>query len=183
MTVWIAFLRGINVGGNKPIKMADLRKVAEGLGLDGVQTVLQSGNLLFTADESDPAPLAARLEEAIEAEWGFHSEVIPRTAAELRDAIARNPFAGRDDVDPRRLLIMFLTGAPGGDAAADLAALDTDGEEMVLDGTELYLHYPDGIGRSKLTGARLERSLGTNGTARNLNTLTRVLDAADALEA
>lgn len=178
MTVWVAFLRGINVGGNKPIKMADLRELAGSLGLGDAQTVLQSGNLVFTADAGDPDGLTPRLEAAIEARWGFHSDVILRTAAQVRDAVSRNPFAGRGDVDPRRQLIMFLAGSPAAGAAEDLASIDAGREEMILDGTELYIHYPDGIGRSKLTGPRLERSLRTAGTARNMNTLARVIGVA-----
>jgi uncharacterized protein (DUF1697 family) len=183
MTVWAAFLRGINVGGHKPIKMAELRDVAVSLCLDGVQTVLQSGNLVFAADDGDRAGLATRLEDAIDAHWDFRPRVILRTAAQVDAAIARNPFAGRAGADPRRVLIMFLAGPPAADAEAKLAALDRDREEIVLDGLELHLAYPDGIGRSKLTGDRLERALGVPGTARNWNTLARVRDLVGALGA
>lgn len=175
MTAWIAFLRGINVGGRKPVKMADLRNLAKGLGFEDVQTVLQSGNLLFTAGADEPGPIAAKLEDAIEARWSFRADVILRSLAELSDAIDRNPFAGRDDVDPRRLLIMFLAGVPETNAAPGVDGIE--GEEMILDGREMYLHYPDGIGRSKVTGARLERAMGVRGTARNANTLARVVEA------
>ncbi len=183
MTVWAAFLRGINVGGHKPIKMAELRGVAGALGLDGVETVLQSGNLVFASEDADPDALAARLEDAIDAHWDFRPRVILRTAAQVDAAIARNPFAGRAGADPRRLLVMFLAGPPAADAEARLAALDRDREEMALDGLALHLAYPDGIGRSKLTGDRLERALGVPGTARNWNTLARVRDLAAALGA
>lgn len=180
MTVFVALLRGINVGGNKPIKMADLRALCAELGLADAQTVLQSGNLVFAAKGG--GGLAGRLEDAIEARFGFRPTVILRTAATLADAIARNPFAGRDDVDPRKLLVMFLADAPDADAAKRLAALDTGPEETRLDGHELYLHYPEGVGRSKLTNALLERAAGVPGTARNWNTLARLHDLADTLE-
>jgi uncharacterized protein (DUF1697 family) len=180
MTVWAIFLRGINVGGNKPIKMAELRETAETLGLTGVRTMLQSGNLLASADETDPAALSGRLEAAIESRWSFHTDAIVRTLAQVRDSVDCNPFADRDGIDPRRLLVMFLVEAPAVAVSTDVDGVET--EEMVLDGRELYLHYPDGMGRSKVTGARLERALGVRGTARNLNTLARLIDAAEDLQ-
>jgi uncharacterized protein (DUF1697 family) len=181
MTVHIALLRGVNVGGRNQIKMAALRELCEPLGLAGAQTLLQSGNLVFASGDRGAA-LSSRIADAIERSFGFRTEVILRTADALADTIARNPFAGRDDVDARRLLVMFLAAAPAADADDRLAALDVGREEARLDRRQVYLHYPDGVGRSKLTNALLERAVGTAGTARNWHTVTRLGTLAAALK-
>src|ERR1700722_2659503 len=100
MSVIISLLRGVNVGGHNMIKMDALRSLYESLGLRKVETFIQSGNVIFTTQARDRTALTKRIEEAIEQKFGFHSDVILRTAAELRDALARNPFAERLDIDP-----------------------------------------------------------------------------------
>jgi uncharacterized protein (DUF1697 family) len=151
----IALIRGINVGGHKKVAMADLRRICEAQGCTNVRTLLNSGNVVFEGRKPD----AKKLEAAIGA------KVILRTPAELDRVIARVPFATDD---PGHLLVMFLEHEPK-------APLDWPGPEKVhLDGRHLYLYYPDGAGRSKLTNALIEKRLDVSGTARNWNTVTKL---------
>src|SRR5580704_18649385 len=103
MPAMVCMLRGVNVGGHNKIKMDELRCLCESLGLRNPQTYVQSGNVVFTTGERNLARLAARIETAIEQKLGFRPSVVLRTTAELRDVIARNPFAGRRDIEPGRL--------------------------------------------------------------------------------
>lgn len=182
MTVWISFLRGINVGGNKIIRMADLKALYESLGLTDVQTHLQSGNVVFAANTTSPAPLMSSLEGAIEQRYGFDVRVILRTLDELREAVARQPFAPEQIAEPAKVAVVFLRDAPAADAAAALLDGYSGPEEMRLTGRELYVFYTEGMGRSKLSHTVIEKKLKVTGTARNWNTTTALLDMAQQIE-
>lgn len=182
MTVWISLLRGINVGGNKRIKMADLSALYESLGLAGVHTLLQSGNALFQSDEADAAALARRIEAGIEQRFGFHVDVFLRTRAQWRNMVGRNPFAGDSELDPARLLVTFLVHAPAADAVAALQGSHIGPEDVRASGAELFVYYPDGMGRSALSGAVIEKALKMSVTARNWRTVTRILELAGGIE-
>lgn len=157
MLTHIALLRGINVGGHKQIRMADVKATFESLGFENVRTLLNSGNVIF---ESAKKPDAAKIEKAI----GMGVRVILRTAKDLERVIAECPLEG----EPAKLHVMFLEGEPKG-------ALEWDGPETVKPiGSHLYLYYPDGAGRSKLTNALIERRLKVAGTARNWNTVLKL---------
>jgi len=174
MTAFVALLRAVNVGGNNLIRMADLKALCEDLGFGNVVTLLQSGNVVFTARGSDKA-VAAKLAGAIEKSRGFRPAVIVRTTAEIADTIAMNPFKTEAKSSPRFLVVAFLGGPPEKDAAARIAAVKGDkGERLRLAGRELYIHYPGGQGTSKVTNALLERALGVPATARNWNTVTKL---------
>jgi uncharacterized protein (DUF1697 family) len=182
MTVFVSLLRGINVGGRTLIRMDRLRAVYESLGLAAVRTHLQSGNAVFREEGTDTAQLKVKLEDAIEGSVGFRPAVLVRTAAELAQAVARNPFPQQGEADPSHLLVMFLAETPDAAASHRLAEAMFGREAFRLSGRELYLHYPDGIGRSKLTNAVIEKRLETVGTARNWNTVTKLLEMTEALE-
>jgi len=181
--VVVAFLRGVNVGGHNQIKMDALRALCERLGLRDARTYLQSGNLLFRGEARDVVPVAKKLEDEIGRCLGRRPGVIVRTCAELKQTVARNPFSARRDINPSRLLVSFLAGDPGPEARAQLLKLNTAPEEVRLGGRELYVYYPNGIGRSKLTSSVLEKALKTPGTARNWNTVTKLVALAEGLEA
>jgi uncharacterized protein (DUF1697 family) len=161
-----AFIRGINVGGHRPVAMGDLRRVFAGLGLGDVRTLLQSGNVVFTTTQT-----AARLRPVIEAacadQLDLHTTVILRTEAEMKNVVARNPFAY---TDAAKLHIIFLADKPAAAAVAKHDPQRFAPDEWVLDGRHVYVWYPNGAGRSKL---RLD--FGTPATARNWNTVTKVL--------
>jgi len=174
MTGFVAMLRGINVGGHNMVKMDALKALHESLGFKGVRTHLQSGNVVFQAKSAD----AARIEHAIQKTLHMELTVVIRTAAELRQALKANPLPDRVS-DPSAYVIAFLSAQP-----EDPAALDayTGPEEMRLLGRELYIYYGEGMGRSKLTNTLIERKLGVKATARNWNTVTKLLELCEALD-
>lgn len=158
MPTHIALLRGINVGGHKQIAMAHLKSLFESLGFTNVRTLLNSGNVLF---ESAKKPDAAAIEKAI----GMGVRVILRTPKDLEKVLSGNPFP---DAEPGKLVVMFLDGPPNG-------SLDWEGpEEVAVEKRHLYLYYPDGMGRSKLSHTFIERRLKVAGTARNWNTVSKL---------
>ena len=182
MTVVISMLRGVNVGGHNKIKMDALRDLYGALGLRDAQTYVQSGNVVFRSDAKNIAPLAKRIEDAIESKFGFRPSVILRTTTDLRDVVASNPFAERRDIDGSKLLVTFLAAAPSPQACDEILRIKTDGEEVRIVGRELYIYFPDGMGRSKVWPA-IEKALKKSGTGRNWNTVTKLLEMAEALEA
>lgn len=182
MTVFAALLRAINVSGSGTLKMADLKRLCEELGFGDVRTLLQSGNVVFTAKGGDEA-IAKKLAGAIEKSHRFRPAIAVRTAAEIADAIARNPFTAEAKRDPRFVVVGFLTGAPTAGAASRVAAVKgAAGERLALSGRELFGHFPEGQGRSKVTNAVLERALGVPVTVRNWNTVTKLAAMMEAAE-
>src|SRR5215469_5120881 len=153
MPRYLALLRGINVGGHNKVAMADLRKVAADLGYTDVSTYIQSGNLLFAAAEDDTAGLAATLKRRIAAQLGVRPEVVVISAAELARVIRDNPFPHA--TDPRLVHAVFRNddlsdaGLAAVAAAAEKARASGSRDEAVVIGRTLYLHTPDGFGRSQ----------------------------------
>ncbi len=183
MTVIVSMLRGVNVGGHHKIKMDTLRALYESLGLRDVQTHIQSGNVIFTTERKNLDLIRKRIEKSIERIFCFHSDVIVRTTDELRDVIARNPFAARRDIDPSKLLVVFLAKVPSPEAREKLLAIQADPEELRNEGRELYIYFPTSMARPKLSGALIEKTLQTPGTGRNWNTVRKLLEIAEGLEA
>jgi uncharacterized protein (DUF1697 family) len=181
----VALLRGINVGGNNKVAMADLREVVASLGHTGVSTYIQSGNVLFTAQEADTGALAAGLEQAIAQAFGLKPRVIVLTRAELAQVISDNPY--RAEPNPRYVHAMFFPAEPGEQvresvaAAGQQAAAKGSRDEATVVGRTLFLHTPDGYGRSELA-VRLARARGpvADGTARNWATVTKLLALCDS---
>src|SRR5437773_1814350 len=151
MAVVISMLRGVNVGSHNRIKMDALRALYESLGLRDVQTYVQSGNVVFRTEEREFVRLAKRVEKGIERSFGFRPVVIVRTSSELRDVIARNPFATRPGIDPSRLLVTFFADDPGPEPRASILRIKADPEELSIHGRELYIYYPNGMARPKLS--------------------------------
>ena len=171
MAVYVALLRAVNVGGVS-LPMAELKAICEALGFTDVATYIQSGNVLFRADAAEAA-VARRLDEALGQRLGKAPGVMIRGATELR-AIADNaPFP---HAPPNYLLVHFFGEPPPADTLAAMVA--PGGEEARLSGREIYVHYPDGSGRSKLKLPALK-----SGTSRNLNTVRKLADLAAAMEA
>jgi uncharacterized protein (DUF1697 family) len=175
-------LRGVNVGGHNRIKMEALRALYESLGLLDVQTYVQSGNVVFRAKERNLAALAKSIEDGIQRDFGFRPGAVIRTPSELRTAIANNPFAARQ-IEPSKLLITFLSAAPDAEARGNALAIKTFPEELRIDGREVYIYFPNGMARPKMSWPRIEKALKTWGTGRNWNTVTKLLEIAEMLEA
>lgn len=183
MPVIISMLRGVNVGAHNRIKMDALRALYESLGLRDSQTYVQSGNVVFRTEKRDLVALAKRIEDAIERGFGFRPAVILRTSAELRAVIARNPFAKRRGIEPSKLLVNFLVRDPGAEVRDKVLKLKTEPEELRMDGRELYSYFPNGMARPKMSRAVLEKTLKIPGTGRNWNSVTKLLEMAERLEA
>ena len=181
MTVMIALLRGVNVGGHNMIKMDALRALCESLGHCDVQTYVQSGNVVFTTKERDPEKLATRIEDAIEKTHGFRPDVVIRSAAEMRALISKNPFAKRKGIEPGKLIVTFLADELSAESKAAVLALKPDPEEIRVNGREIYVYFPDGSGRSKLVPV-LTRTLKNKGTGRNWTTVCTLAEMAENLE-
>lgn len=183
MPTHIALLRGINLGGRNRVAMADLRALVSGLGHDDVSTYIQSGNVLFTAaaGAADPSAIADEMTAAIAAKLGVTAPVVVLTRDELADVIKANPFPG--EPDHKRLHAVFRTGPADQDlldriaAAVSAVAAKGSRDSAVSIGRTLYLHTPDGYGRSDLAQALLRLTssprAGT-GTARNWATVLKL---------
>ena len=172
MTVHIALLRAVNVGGRSSVPMAALREVATDLGYDDVRTYIQSGNLVCTNTKSASA-VGRELEQAITEHFGVTTDVIVRTKAQLAKVVAGNPFLARG-ADPKQLHVVFAVSTAK-IGIADLARYAP--EEAQAIGKEVFLFLPDGVGRSKLA-VDLARKAAV-GTMRNWNTVTKLLAMAD----
>jgi len=181
MPVFLSMLRGVNVGGHNQIKMDALRDLYVSLKLENPQTYVQSGNVVFCAKEKNEAQLARKIQDAIEKKFGFRPEVILRTTEEMKKALAANPFARRN-LDPAKVHITFLAAEPPVDAKAVIDSLKHHPEELHLIGRELYLYFPNGAGKSKLPWSQVEKLFHVTGTARNLNSVTKMLEIAEAME-
>lgn len=178
----ISLLRGINVGGHHLIKMDALRAMYESLGLKPVQTYVQSGNVIFRTKDRNLTKLAQRIEDTIEKEFGFRPAVILRSIAELRQAIGNNPFADRNGIEPNRLLVNFLAADPDSAAHENLQLIKIDPEELHLNGRELFVYFPNGMGRSKLPWAKIDKVLKTFSTGRNWNSVLKLLELAEKMD-
>jgi uncharacterized protein (DUF1697 family) len=177
MTVCIALLRGINMGGHKKVAMSELRALAAVVGLTDAKTLLQSGNLIFSASMS-PAALELLLEESLLKRLALSTTVFVRRAAALTEIIARNPFIDEARRDASHLAVLFLKDKP---TAKNLAALKdriAGREYFTAVGRELYAYYPDGFAKTKFTLPLIDRILETTGTGRNWNTVLKLASAA-----
>src|SRR5260370_14559303 len=182
MAVIISMLRGVNVGGHNKIKMDALRALYESLKLRDAQTYVQSGNVIFRTDERDMARLTKRIEDGIERKFGFRPNVILRTAAEMQEVIARNPFAKQRGIEPSKLLVSFLASDPGEEAREKVRQMKCDPEELRIDGREIYIYFPNGMGRSKLQWAGAGKMLKTPATGRNWNSGRKMREMAEKME-
>lgn len=178
MTTYLSLFRGINVGGNHKVKMDALKAVHEALGLTDILSYIQSGNIVFKSDATDTAQLQKLIAASFATTFGFRSEVIVRTSDELNTIIAQNPFHNQPDKEPNRIAVLFLATLPAPTAQEALLAAYTGPEEIFCVGQEVYIYYPDGIGRSKLSHSFLEKKLQTGGTVRNLNTTLKLQELA-----
>jgi len=176
----IALLRGVNVGGHNKIKMETLRALCDSLGCSNTQTYVQSGNVVFSTTKRNLAALSTEIESAIESELGFRPNVILRTCPELRDVVAGNPFPAEAVADPSHLAVFFLSAPVTLEAQARIKALPPHPERLHVSGREIYIYFPAGFGNSKLP-ALLERALKSPATARNWNTVTKLVETAESV--
>jgi uncharacterized protein (DUF1697 family) len=176
MASYVALLRGINVGGHNRISMPDLCELVTTTGAEDVRTYVQSGNVVLRSSHK-PADAGQAIEKAIKKELGLDVAVMVRTDKQLAKVVAANPFP--EQSDHKRLLVMFLAGKPSAANVKQLAeAAAGKPEEFEVLGQEVYMHYPEGYGRSKLGGVFVEKKIGVAGTARNWKSVTTLAEMA-----
>lgn len=173
---YVALLRGINLGSRNRVAMADLRALVTGLGHEDVSTYLQSGNVVFRA-AGRAADLRLALEGGIRGELGLDVTVLLRTKGELATLVAGNPFTEKAKA-PTTLHVTFLAEAPKRARIRDLDPQVGEPDEFQVAGRDVYLHCPNGYGRSKLGNALFERRLGVAATTRNWKTVTSLAELA-----
>lgn len=173
MTSYVALLRAINLAGLNRVGMADLRELATSLGFAEPRTLLQSGNLVFRCTGTSTA-VERRLREGAKRRLELETDFFVRSDAEWGAVVSGNPFPREAKSDPGHLIAVPLSGAPGREAAMELQKAISGRERIAVDGRTLYAFYPDGVGRSKLTMALIERKLGVRGTGRNWNTVLKI---------
>jgi uncharacterized protein (DUF1697 family) len=174
MPTYVALLRGINVVGRNRLPMRSLAAMAEEHGCTGVRTYIQSGNVVFRSSPSKARSFGARVGEAIRRGHGFLPAILVLGADDLERAAGGNPFPEAES-SPRSLHLFFLAGAPERPDLDRLDRLKAPSESFRIVGKVLYLHAPDGIGRSKLA-AQVERGVGVAATARNWSTVRKLLE-------
>ena len=181
MQTYIGFLRGINVGGHRPVKMEVLRQVLGALGLQGVSTYVQSGNLVFRSGTRDAASLTAEVEATLETAFGFAIPTVLLQPSPLREFLAANPFADRMQQQGNKMYYVLWKSDPDASLEERLREGDYPGQEWQVGSLGLYLWCGQGYGKARLDNNRIERMAGTQATTRNHKTLSRLLEMAEAL--
>lgn len=176
MTTYISLLRGINLGAHYKIKMPDLTVLYESLGLTNVQTYVQSGNVVFTSEETDRARLEETIKAKIEEVYGYNVPVLVLAADELRRIAQANPFLTERNADPAHLHVTFLAHPPDDERVRGFVPPMSGEDEFILVGSAIYLFCPNGYGRTKLTNNLFENKLKVAATTRNWRTVGTLVE-------
>lgn len=182
MQTIVSLLRAVNVGGHAVIKMAALKNLYQSLKFQDVQTYVQSGNVVFRTESADLSAVAAKIRTGIEKRFRVTPGVMLRTLDDMRRIVKKNPFAKRSAIEPAKLHVYFLNSILTRAAAAELRNLRLDPEEMIPSSSELFIYFPNGAGKSKLPWRTVEKICTAPGTARNWNTVTKLLEMAEQLD-
>jgi uncharacterized protein (DUF1697 family) len=175
MPTYVAFLRGVNLGSHRSVSMPRLAELARELGYDDVWTWVNSGNLVLTT-KKPPTEVEREVADALEREHGTRIDVMVRTAEQLRTVLASNPFP---DGSASQVTVAFLAGPPAEGAEQRLAEAATPREAFRVSGREVWVHYADGLARSRLA-AGFSRIVGVSSTTRTLGTVTKIVAKIDA---
>jgi uncharacterized protein (DUF1697 family) len=182
MPVYICLMRGINVGAHKRMKMEKLRACCEALRFEQVATYIQSGNLVFRGTKLSPEAVSRKIEKQIECDFGFHADVITRTAEEMKKIIRANPLLKETGVDESKLHVVFLSAVSGPEAIKKLDSLTLAPDRVRVSGEEIYFYFPNGVSGSSLWKHNLDRVMGVTATMRNWNTVNKLLEMAEGYE-
>ncbi len=174
IVVQVALLRAVNLGAHNKVAMSDLRDLLDRLGFEAPRSLLQSGNLVFRAARPAGSSLERLLEAEAEKRLHLRTEFFVRSAEEWKGVVAGNSFPDEAARDPGHLIVMFFKDVLRADAVKALQAAITGPERVGAEGKQAYIVYPDGIGRSRLTNAFIEKKLGSRGTGRNWNTVLKL---------
>ncbi len=170
---YIALLRGVNVSGRNQIRMADLCRLVTEIGGREVQSYIQSGNLVFLA-AARPTDMESKLEQTIERQFKLKIPVLVRPAADWAAYVAGNPFPQESDLEPNRVMLALAKAAPKAEAVTELRARCAGGETIRQVGDALWIHFPGGVGSTKISPALLDRLAGSPVTMRNWRTVLKL---------
>ncbi len=169
MAVFISLLRGINVSGQKKIKMADLKKLYESINLSDVETYIQSGNVIFKSNDIDAKEISTKIENEIKKQYGFDVKILIKTPSELKNIIKNNPF------NEEKVYVTFLFNNPEIISAAEINKDLKESEKYKIHNDVIYLFCPDGYGRTKLSNNYFEQKLNVSATTRKWKTINKLL--------
>ena len=181
MPIYIAMLRGVNVSGQKIVRMERLRESCLRLGFQNVETYVQSGNIVFLATKTSPSALSMGISQEIFRDFGFSVPVFIRTPKEMGEVIKVNPFLKEKGIDPSRLYVTFLSEPASGSALKRLRELPAQTDRFQAVGREIYLYCPGGYGKTKLSNTALEKALSVGATTRNWKTVNTLFEMASKL--
>ena len=174
----VAMLRGVNVSGQKIIRMERLRASCAALGFRNVETYLQSGNIVFVTARQPPSSLATRICDRIRRDFGFDVPVIVKTSGEMADVVAHNPFLRKRGIDVSKLHVTFLAAAVSPAALKNLETLAKPPDRFHAGPREIYLYCPGGYGRTALSNTAVESALSVTATTRNWKTVNALFAMA-----
>jgi uncharacterized protein (DUF1697 family) len=178
MTVYIALLRGINVSGQKIIKMEHLRAVFEEMRFEQIRTYIQSGNVVFEADEQDTSLLEKKIEQKIEQVYSFQVPVIVRTSRELELVVEQTPFDTAELTANEKIYVSFLSQEPSAEAVQVLKTFESDTDDFQVHGREVYILIRAGYGESLFSNNFLEKKLKVSATTRNWAIVNKLISMA-----
>jgi uncharacterized protein (DUF1697 family) len=167
LPTFVALMRGINVSGQKIIKMERLRETFEEMGFSRVRTYLQSGNVVFDSSKRSTQSFSKKIEEKIRDDFGFSVPLVLRTSGEMKQIAAENPFLKEAGIDQSKLHVTFLSEIPAKTALGKIGSLDASHDQFQAKGREIYLYCPNGYGRTKLSNNAIEKLLRVHTTTRN----------------
>lgn len=176
MPSYVALFRGINVSGQKTIRMEDLKTLFEDLGFERIQTYIQSGNVVFSTDRTATPAIVTAIEKGVRTQFGLQVAVVLRTGKELAEVVSGNPFPVETGKDAAGFHVTFLATAPDPTALDVLRQVRGDPDEIRIGSREIYLYCPGGYGRTKFNNTTIERKLGTVATTRNWKTVLKLLE-------
>ena len=179
MNTYVALLRGVNLGPRNKLPMPELAKMFAAVKCDQVRTYIQSGNVVFCAASRIAAGVSEAMQKKIRQKYGFEVPVVLRSAEEMKAVVRDNPYAKRKSFE-EVLHVMFLADRPEKERVKGLDPNRSAGDEYIVQGREIYLWLPNGVGRSKLSNAYFDSKLATVSTGRNWRTVLTLAEMADA---
>lgn len=182
MKTYISILRGINVSGQKLIKMEALRQMLSEIGFNDVQTYIQSGNVLFKSKQTDEAKLAGKIEKEIKKQYGFEVPVIVKEINELKEIVHKNPFLKDASKDISLMHVTFLSGIPAVENFDKIKNIQSQQDEFQLVEKSIYLYCPNGYGNTKLNNNFFESKLKVTATTRNWRTINELIKIGDTIK-
>lgn len=180
MKTYIALLRGINVGGHRKIKMVDLKELLNKMGMKDVATYIQSGNVVFKSSITKTSELEEKIKKSIAKTFSLDVPVLVKTHKELKSIFDKNPFAETSDIEHKRIYFALLKETPQPELIAAFQKVKFLGELFVVAEDCVYLNYSIGVGKAKLSNNFIERKLKVSATARNFNTMVKLLEMSTA---